>query len=120
MAPDDTLVDAASLSGKFAYFREPPGIHSVVRVLSVTTVRSGWHRIRLECVAGIRAPRPFESQPGERFSVEGPARELRNIVWSLHPLQADDLESALAEVQREHGRGRMTFIRPADAPSSET
>lgn len=95
------------LIGRYAWFREPPGISGIVRIVGSRryTEASGSEFVatRMECAATIVGRNRLMFDIGEFFELSTPASGFHNPVWSLHLFEATTLEAAMLERDLEYG-----------------
>ena len=115
MDDDDWGSRADESVGRLCWFREPPLIRAVVRVISANK-SSKRIDVTLMVVASAARRPVCHLDVGSLVEVSLALPNVYAGLWMLHPLEADDLEGAIAEVAADQG-GRPIDWRRSGAPS---
>lgn len=95
--------------GKLVWLREPPLIGCVVRVVHVRR-QKGWVYADLEVQASVVLREECAYPAGKRISVGTPTRDGYPL-FRIHPLEAEDVDAAIREVDACHAHRVLRWRR---------
>lgn len=104
-----------ALVGSLCWFREPPLMRAVVRVARVERESSpGMYLTEIEVLASdVRHPVAV-LEPGSTNKLSGPVSGGSYCGWSLTLLAAETLDTAILEVEADHGGVRSNWWRAGE------
>jgi hypothetical protein len=108
---DSSMQTVTSVGGLF-WFREPPLIAAIVRVLRVERASSGGMFVTVIEVLASEVRRPATTlAPRSTHELRGPRSGGAFCGWSIEPLAARTVDAAVAEVQSARRGVRIRWRR---------